>query len=324
MSRSKLVKPLSYTALLILLFLVPLFVNQSYILHIFILVGINIILASSLRLIAISGQLSLGHGSMMSIGAYTSALLVMKHGFSSWAGLALAGSVTYVVALIVGYPFVRLRGIYFAMITVFFAEVVRLVITEWRSVTGGAMGILNIPRPNPIVLPGLLRLDFTSRVDFYYFALVLVLVTLLILYAIEHSRVRLILLSVSQADSLAESLGINTIRFKVIAFSIGGFFAGIAGAFYAHYLTVLNPASFGFLFAIYTVIYVIVGGTQRFSGPILGAFILTLIPELIRGLKEYQPLIFAAVLIVTIFFMPKGLVGLPDLFKKITKLRSHA
>jgi len=261
---------------------------------------------------------------MMSIGGYTSALLVMKLGFSSWAGLLLGGLVTCGVALIIGYPFVRLRGIYFAMITLFFAEVVSLVITEWRSFTGGAMGILSIPRPNPIVLRGLFRVDFTSRVDFYYFALVLVLVTLLMLYAIERSRVRLILLSVSQTDSLAESLGINTARVKVVAFSIGGFFAGIAGAFYAHYLTVLNPASFGFLFAIYTVIYITVGGTQRFSGPILGAFILTLIPELIRGLKEYHPLIFAAVLIVTIFFMPNGLAGLLDLFKKNGKLRSHA
>jgi len=324
MNRTKFFKPLGYAGLLILVFLAPLFIRQSYSLHIFILIGVNIILACSLRLIAISGQMSLGHGAMMSIGGYTSALLVMKLGFSSWAGLLLGGLVAYVVALIIGYPFVRLKGIYFAMITVFFAEVVRLVITEWRSVTGGAMGILSIPRPNPIVLPGLLRFDFTSRVHFYYFALVLVLVTLGMLYAIEHSRVRVILLSVNQADSLAESLGINTTRFKVLAFSMGSFFAGIAGAFYAHYLTVLNPASFGFLFSIYAVIYITVGGTQRFSGPILGASILTLIPELMRGLKEYQPLVFAAVLIVTIFFMPNGLVGLLDLFKKNGKLRGHA
>jgi branched-chain amino acid transport system permease protein len=321
MNRRKLVKPLGYSVLLILLLLVPLFVTQSYILHILILVGINIILASSLRLIATSGQLSLGHGGMVTVGAYTSALLVMKLGFSTWAALPLGGLAAWVIALIVGYPFVRLKGIYFAMITVFLAEVISLVTLEWTGLTGGSMGIFNIPHPNPIIIPGLGGVYFTSRVDFYYFALVLVLVTLLILYAIERSRINVTLLSISQAESLAESIGVNTPRFKVIAFSLGCFFAGIAGAFYAHYLTVLTPTAFGFFFSIYIVIYMIVGGMRRFSGPILGAIILTLIPEFVRGLKEYQPFLFAAVLIIVIFFMPEGLVGLPDRFRKLRKPR---
>lgn len=325
MSRRKWAKPLSYSALIILLFLIPLFVTGPYQLHILIMAGISIILASSLRLIATSGQLSLGHGGMMAIGAYTSALLVMKLGLSSWAALVVAGLAAGLIALLVGYPFVRIRGIYFALVTIFLAEVIRLIAEQWRSLTGGTSGIINIPRPDPIVIPGLLNIDFASKVDFYYFVLVLMLVTLLILYAIEHSRTGLTWFSIQQADFLAESVGVNTARFKALAFSIGCFFAGIAGAFYSQYIAAITPSAFGFFFAIYIVVYMIVGGMGRFSGPIIGALILTLVPESVRALKEYQPFVFAGVLMLIIFFLPEGLVGLPQRLRKLVRERlSHA
>ena len=325
MSRRKLVKPLGYSAFIVLLFLVPLFIKGPYWLHILILLGINIILASSLRMIFTSGQLSLGHGGMMAVGGYTSALLVMKLGLSSWAALLAAGVAAGIIALLVGFPFVKLKGIYFAMVTVFFAEMIMLLAEQWRSLTGGSSGIINIPRPDPIVIPGLVNMDFASKVDFYYFILVLMLVTLLILYAIERSRIGLTWLSIRQADSLAESVGVNTVWFKVLAFCIGGFFAGIAGAFYSQYISVINPDTFGFFFAIYIVVYMIVGGSQRFSGPILGAFLLTILPELASPLKQYQPFVFAGVLMVIIFLLPEGLVGLPQRLRKLLKERlSHA
>ena len=325
MSKGKLIKPFSYGALIIFLFLVPLFIKGPYALHILILAAMNIILASSLRLIATSGRLSLGHGGMMAVGAYTSALLVMKLGLSSWAVLLLAGLAAACLALFVGFPFVKLKGIYFAMITVFLAEMIILTAEQWRSLTGGSSGIVNIPRPDPIVIPGLLNMDFASKVDFYYFILVLMLVTLLILYAIERSRIGLTWLSIQQADFLAESIGVNTARFKVLAFCIGCFFAGIAGSFYSQYISVINPRTFGFFFAIYVVVYMIVGGMRRFSGPILGALILTILPELARALKEFQPFVFAGALMLVIFFLPEGLVSLPGRLRKLVKERlSHA
>jgi len=310
--KAKLAKPLSYGASIVFLFLVPLFINGPYTLHILILIGINIILTSSLRLIAISGQLSLAHGGMMAVGAYTSALLVMKLGLSSWVALPFGGLAAASLAFFVGYPFVKLKDIYFAMVTIFFAEMIILTAEQWRSLTGGSSGIINIPRPDSIVIRGLLRMDFASKVDFYYFILVLMLVSLLILYAIEHSRIGLTWLSIRQADSLAESVGINVTRFKVLAFCIGCFFAGIVGAFYSQYISVINPRTFGFFFAIYVVVYMVVGGMRRFSGPILGAFALTIVPELARALREFQPFVFAGVLMLIIFFMPEGLVDLPQ------------
>ena len=257
----------------------------------------------------------------MSLGAYTSALLVTKVGLSSWIALPLAGLMAMGIALIVAYPFTRLRGIYFTMVTVFFAEVISLTAEQWRSLTGGVSGIIDIPHPNPIGIFGLLIADFSSKVDFYYFILILVLVTLIILYAIESSPIGMSFLSIKQEEYLAESVGINSTRFKVIAFGIGAFFAGIAGAFYSHFVTAITADTFGFFLSIYVVIYMIVGGASRFYGPILGAVVLTVIPELARGLKEFVPFVFAGVLMVIIFFLPEGLVDLPKLFIKIHKGR---
>jgi branched-chain amino acid transport system permease protein len=323
MIRRKLVKPLSYSAFIIFLFTIPLFVKGPYQLHILIMTGIAVILATSLRLIFNSGELSLAHGGMMAIGAYTSALLVIKMGLLSWVALVAAGAAAGLLALLVGYPFLRLHGIYFGLTTVFLAEVIRLLTEEWRSLTGGTMGIINIPTPDPIVIPGLLNIDFASKVDFYYFILVLTLVTLLILYALERSRVTLNWLSIQQAESLAESIGINTTGFKVLAFVIGSFFAGIAGGFYSQYIGAITPSAFGFVYTVFCVVYMIVGGVRSFYGPIIGAVILTFLPELARVLKEYQPFVFAGILMLIIFFLPDGVISLPQRLRKLFGERSR-
>lgn len=319
--RIELTKTLGYSALILLLFLIPLITEEPYTLHIFIMIGMNIILASSLRLILNSGQLSLAHGGMMAIGAYTSALLVTKLGVSSWAALLLSGVASSILALFVGFPFVRLKGIYFAIITIFLGQMIILTGEQWESLTGGSVGILNIPRPDPIVIPGLLNMNFGSKVHFYYFILILILITLLILYGLENSRITLIWRSIQQADFLAESVGVNTAKFKVLAFSIGCFFAGLVGSFYSQYVRVVSPRTFDLSFAIYVMVYMVAGGMGRFSGPILGAFFLTGFVELFRILKEFQPFVFAGALVLIIFLLPEGLVGLPKRLKKLLEVR---
>lgn len=306
-----------YGVLIVFMFFLPFFFPGPYVIHVLIFTVMNIILASSLRLINLSGQLSLAHGGMMTIGAYTSTLLVVKLGLSSWVALLLAGFSAAVIACLVGFPFVRLKGIYFAIVTIFLTAMVTLTAQQWRSLTGGSSGIYNIPRPDPIVIPGILNITFTSSVNCYYLVLVIMLVSLIILYAIEHSRIGLTFLGIQQSDSLAESVGMNTAGFKVLAFSIGCFFAGLIGGFYSQYIMSINPDTFGFLFTIYILIYMVVGGAGRFIGPILGAFILTLLPEVTRPLKEFQPFFFAGVLMLVIFFMPEGIVGLPGRLKVV-------
>jgi len=298
-------------ALIVALFLLPLVVTGPYQLHVLIMMGIAVILSSSLRLIFNSGQLSLGHGGMMTFGAYTTALLVTKLGVSTWLALGAGAAAGALLALLVGYPFVRLKGIYFSLVTVFLAEVIRLIAEQWQSLTGGTMGISNIPGPDTIAIHGLFSIAFASKVSFYYLTLILVLFTLIALYALERSRIGLTWFSVRESDFLAESIGVDTASSKVLGFCIGSFFAGLAGGLYCQYNSIITPSAFGFAYAMYVLIYMIVGGSQKFSGPIIGAIILCLLPEVARPLKEYQPYIFGGVVILVMFFLPRGLVTLP-------------
>lgn len=303
-----------YPILLICLIILPLVLPGPFYIHTFILTMMQIVLASSLRLINLSGQLSLAHGGMATIGAYTSTLLVMKLGFSSWVALLFAGLFAAAVAALAGVPFVRLKGIYFSIVTIFFSEMVVLTAQQWDSLTGGSGGIYNIPRPDKVPF-----FDFSTKIDFYYLALFLMILSLVILYAVERSRVGLTLRGVKQADSLAESVGINTSGYKILAFSVGCFFAGVMGGFHSQYISAISPDVFSFLFTIYILVYMTVGGQETFIGPIVGAFVLTILPEVARPLKEYVPFIYAAVLIAVIFFMPEGLAGIPARIRKVVR-----
>jgi branched-chain amino acid transport system permease protein len=315
---------LTYLFIVVVLFLLPGFGFGPYALHLCIMMAMNIILASSLRLIFLTGQMSLAHGAMMTIGAYTSALLVMKLGCSSWLALLLSGFPAAIVALVIGYPLSKLKGMYFAMVTIFIAQILQLVGAQWRSLTGGAVGIFNIPGPDPVVIPGLLKADFSTKVDFYYLVLILTIVSLVIFWAIERSRVGLTLRGVSQSDSMAESVGIDTASYRVLAFAIGCFFPGLTGGFYSQYVSAIAPDTFAFLFTIYILIYMVVGGSGKFLGPIIGAAILTVLPEIARPLKEYVPFLFAAILMLVIFFFPRGMMGLPERLREIkTKVRDR-
>ena len=311
MNKGKAISLLSYLVIIGIMFLLPAFFKGPYVTHVLILTVINILLSTSLRLINLTGLMSLAHGGMMTLGAYTTTLLVIKLGLSSWLALLMGGLMSSLAAFLVGIPFSRLKGIYFAMVTIFLSEMVALSAEQWRSLTGGSSGLYNIPRPDPIIIPGILKLTFSSKVSFYYLICAILLISLLILYAIEHSRIGMTLNGIQQSDSLAESVGINCTGYKVLAFSIGCFFPGIAGGFYAQYISTINPTTFGFLFTIYVIIYLVVGGMKSFTGPIIGAFIFTILPEILRPLKEFQPYFFAGSLMLIIFFMPEGLVGLP-------------
>jgi branched-chain amino acid transport system permease protein len=311
----KLAKILTLVIILVILFVIPTFITDQYLMHVLIICAINIIMAVSLRAITTTGQVSLGHACFMSIGAYTAGIVVTKLGFSTYAGLILGGIAATAMALIIAYPITRVKTVYFAMLTMFLGEVIRLVFTEARDVTGGTNGMHNIPHLGTISIPGLFAIQFTAKVPNYYFILVIMLIIILILYSIDRSRIGMICKSIDQDNSLAASIGVHTANFKAIMFCTGCFFAGIAGSFYACYNTILTPDSFGLFPSIYVIVYIVVGGQQRFAGAIIGALILTLIPELLRSLKEYQPFVFVGVLYLVVFLLPGGLVSLPQYLK---------
>lgn len=212
----------------------------KYYAHIFTLVFVNVILAASLRPSLLCGQLNIGHSAFMSVGAYTSALLAKKLGLPFELSLLCGGLLATLVGLSIGYPALRLRGVYFAMVTVAFVEVIRLIAQLWVSLTRGMSGLSAIPKPT------LLGMLLETKIEQYYLALVLLVVVLLILYKLEYSRLGLIWKSIGMADNLATSLGVNVARYKLLAFGVGCFFAGVAGAFYAHFIRFLFPLSSAF------------------------------------------------------------------------------
>ena len=278
--------------------------GNDYYLHLFALVFINVILAASLRPSLTCGQLNIGHSGFMCIGAYTSALLAKHFGVPFEITLLSGALLAAIVGALIGYPSLRLRGVYFAMVTVAFVEVIRLIAAIWVPLTRGNSGLSAIPKPN------LLGMTLTTRTSQYYLAVALTVITLLILWKLERSRLGLIWRSIGMADNLAQSLGVSIARYKLLAFTLGCFFAGVAGAFYAHFIRFLFPPEFGFLVATNIVVYNFVGGRGHFVGPIVGAVFLSLLSEPFRG-SAYETIFFSIAMLVTILFVPGGLITLP-------------
>jgi len=308
-------KPIGYAILTILLFLLPLFVTKPYYLHIFIITLLYIIVVSSLRTIALSGQVSVAHAAFMGIGGYFSGVLSKELGLTPWLTIPLGGVAAMVVAVLIGYPFTRVRAIYFSMVSLLGGIAIVNIIRMAQKWTGAA-GLVGIPPLSPINIPGLVTITFLGqKVPYYYFVLTLTLVSLLVLYRVEHSRIGMTWKAISQSYLVASSVGINEAGSRVLALAIGCFFAGIAGAGYAHYNLVLTPGTFGFLPSIFLVMYMLVGGRDRFSGPIIGTAILVMVPELFRGLKVFSPLILGAIMVIVVFLLPQGIAGLLDQIK---------
>lgn len=313
-------KTVSLLALLALAIGLPLFVRSPYYQHIIIMGFFTSICCLSWRLIMLVGAFSLGHMAFVGIGAYASALMVMKFGAPFWAALPVAGLIPALFAVIIGYPALRLKGFYFAIMTLLLGQAVVLTILNWTSLTRGAVGLLNIPPPSAIPVFGLLTIEFTSHASYYYLGLTLLVISIIAMRRMEQFRIGRIMRAIVQDETLAESVGINTARLKVIVFATGCFWAGIAGAFYAHYMTFVSPASFTVWGSVYTLVYAIVGGMGSVAGPIIGAFVMSGIWEGVRFLKDFQPIANAILLMLIMFFLPGGLVSLPQVIlrKKVS------
>ncbi len=300
-----------FAVLLAVLFILPLVFDGFYFIHVCVLIMIYIIATSSLRTIYISGQQSVGHAAFMGIGGYASALLVQKLDWSPWLCMLLIGpAVAAVVAFLSGYLFSRIRAVYFSMVTLFLGVAVVAVMISWVSVTGGNSGIYGIPGLGEVNIPRLLDIDFDgSKVAFYYLVLVLTVLSLAILYRLEYSRIGMTWKAIAQSPVVAASTGISETKFRVLNFTVGCLFAGLAGSLFAHYNGVLSPNSFGLSGSIYLVIYMLFGGLSSFAGPIIGVVILMAVPELFRFLKEYAPFVLSGLMLIVIFWMPQGLAG---------------
>jgi len=299
-------KPAFLAVLVIIVALLPLPISSSYMLHIFILTFTYIIAAVSLRTITISGQFPLAHGAFMGIGAYAAAIVSRSFGLSPWLTIPIGGLVSAAIGMLTGYPFARLRSLYYAMGSLFLGIGIMSIISAGGTWTGGYSGLTGIATLFPIG---------THKVAYYYFFLGLAVVSLLALYRFEFSRIGINLKAIAQSHLVASSVGINEAWQRIMVVGVGCFFAGLAGASYAHYNMVISPTSFNFMVTLWLTMYVLIGGINSFAGPIIGAAILVLLPEFARDLKEYSPFLSAALLLIVVYLMPQGLVSLPQLIK---------
>ena len=282
--------------------LIPVFVEDVYMLHILILVFLYTIASVSFRTITVSGQFPLAHGAFMGIGAYLTAMTTRWLGWSPWFTIPSAALITAGIGMLLGFPFSRLRSLYYAMGSLFFGIGVLRIVYAFGDVTGGYSGMVGIP---PL---------FTgSKVYYYYLFLALALASIAALYRFEFSRIGTNLKAIAQSHLVASSVGINEGFYRILAVGVGCFFAGLTGAGYAHYNRVISPASFDFMATMWLVMYVLIGGIDSFTGPVIGTFVLILIPEYFRDLKMYAPFISAVLLGVVVYLMPKGIASLPSL-----------
>lgn len=284
--------------------------------HLIIMAGIYVILAGGLRLIISTGQVSFAHAAFWAIGAYTSTLLVTRVGLSFWFALPLSGLVGAVAAMMIGYPCLRLKGPYFFLVTMAFGEIVRLFLTHSVDFLGGDAGISGIPYPNRIEVAGFI-IGFSYRsISYYYLMIAGLLPSLFIYYRLERSRFGMICTGIREDDLLSESLGVNTMRYKLIAFVVACLFASMAGSFFAHYMTYISPGFFTFNESLVLLIMVFIGGMESISGVIIGVILLNLLTEFTREFSQYEILVYGAALVVVFRFLPGGILGLYEKFSE--------
>ena len=303
------------TLLAAVLIAMPVIISQDpRLLHTFIMAGLAVILATSNRLIFTTGLAHFGHIAFYGIGAYTTLLLVTKLGVSFWLAFLIGGIVAGTIALAFAAATSKVKEFYFTLLTLVFVEVVRLTITFTPAL--GASRAMRCPPPNPITIPHLFTIDFATRMEYYYFILVLVAITLVVLYLIEKSRVGAALSAIAQSEPLAESIGINAAWHKALTFSLCAAFAGLAGGFYATYATVVGPSNFTLWASVTIWFQIVVGGTNFFWGPVVGAVSLVFLREFVPGTGAYENIYFAVVVLLTVFFVPGGLISLPRLVQQ--------
>jgi branched-chain amino acid transport system permease protein len=288
----------------VLLLAVPLLVSNQYTLRILIQIILYSILTMSLNLlVGFTGQFSLGHAGFYAIGAYTSALLMMKAGMPHLIGLMGAIIMASLVGTIVAVPSFRLGGDYLAVATLGFSEVIRLILLNWQSLTRGPLGLAGVPGP------GFFGITSFSLSDYYYYVLVLAVVAYFSLARIIDSQVGRCLMAIRDDEVAAGAMGVNVRFYKTIAFVVSAAWAGACGSFFASFLNFLSPTSFTIQESVLIISMVILGGMGSLPGSVLGAAILVAVPEYFQVLYQARLLLAGAAILLMILFRPKGILG---------------
>jgi branched-chain amino acid transport system permease protein len=286
--------------------LLPLAVRNEYLLHLGVLILFSLVLATSFNLIVgYVGEFPLGHMAFLGIGAYAAALLSSTLGAPVWLTIPFGAATAGVFGLAIGAITLRLRGPFFVIITLCFAEVLRLVANNWVGLTNGPMGISGIAKP------GWMRAEdaLGQKTGFYYLALVLAAIALYLAFRFVYSNIGRAAVAVRENRFVSQSVGISPFYYALVTFVLAAAIAGSAGAFYAHYISFVGPEVFGFGFMATTIIIVLLGGKGTLVGPVVGSIVAVLLEEYLRDFKELQLSIFGAVVVLVVIFMPNGIMG---------------
>lgn len=285
-------------------FVIDVLTNPYYI-QVLTMMGVFLIAALGLNLITgVTGQFSFGHAAFLSIGAYSSALLTIYLQTPFILNMLAGGLLAALCGVLLGFPGMRLTGDYLGIATLGFGEIVRVVFINMK-ITGGASGLAGIPRETNIII-----------------VYIVVVLTVWSMYRIQNSRFGRALAAIREDEIAAESMGINAFQYKIKAFAVGTFFAGISGALFAHMMQYLNPSDFGFARSFEILTFVVLGGLGSIPGTILGTAVLSLAPEFLRFVKEYRMMIYGALMVTMMIFRPNGLLGGVDLVRAYRQFRA--
>jgi branched-chain amino acid transport system permease protein len=305
-------KNLGYILLFLVVFLIPIFVKEEYFLHILIIAGFFYMLVVGLNLmVGYLGQLSLGHTAFLGIGAYTSALLQLKLNAPFWVSFLATILISSAVSLLLGIVILRLRGPYFVIVTLCFSEMLLILANNGVVLTNGPMGLPGVAPPI-IYIPFLGAYEFEGKDPYYYMMIILVIFMTYTVHRLVNSSTGRACIALRENENLAESVGISAFRFGMIVFVTASVFAGIAGSFYAHYVSYINPEIFGFTYMVTMLVMLVTGGKGTITGPLVGCILFTILPEILRGAEKYRMPVFGIILIIVAIFFPQGLKGLMD------------
>ncbi|MFT3816565.1 MAG: branched-chain amino acid ABC transporter permease [Rubrivivax sp.] len=309
--RGSLRRPAALGLLLLAAAALPWLTASAFHLHLANLVLLNAILVLGFALVASVGQFSLCHAALAGLGGYVSAVVTTRLGLAPLAGVALGAVGAGFVACLLGLLILRLRGVYFVLVTFLVGQAFHLIALNLESLTGGANGIVGIRTVS------LFGKALGSRGDFYLFLLACLLLTLALVWLLMASTYGRAFKSIAENALLADACGMNIRRLQVIAFTVGSAIAGAAGALQTHYMRYISPDSFTFHESVLYITMFVLGGRHRLAGALLGAALLTPLPELLREFAGWQHIVYGAVLIVALIFLPGGLVSLPQRLRQL-------
>jgi branched-chain amino acid transport system permease protein len=304
---------LKFLLLVVVVMLCPMLAGDGYILNVLVFVGIHTMLALALNLLlGYAGQISLGQAGFFGLGAYISGILTATYGFNPWFSMASAAIIVTMMAFLIGFPILKLKGHYLAMATLGLGIIIYIVFNEAVDHTGGPSGLSGIPN---LSLGGI---TFDNDLKNYYLIWTFTLITMGLALNLVHSRIGRALRSIHDSEVAARVMGVNARLLKVQIFALSAGLSAIAGSLYAHTMTFVSPASFGFNFSVELVTMVIIGGLASIYGSLLGAALLTLLPEMLRAFQDYDIIVYGLLLIVMTMYLPGGLVKIvPNLFAAI-------